>query len=68
MTRESLSQLGLQLAIALVLALPVHYLLNQFEIATHIPVEGFSRGAVIGIVCVFLPSVFFRYYEIRRRA
>ena len=67
-TKEPLSRFALQLVIGFVLVFPVHDLLNQFEIATHVPVEGLARGFLIAILCVFMPALFLRYYEIRRRA
>jgi hypothetical protein len=68
MTRETLSRFGLQFAIGLLLLFPTTVLLNQLEVTTGVQVEGFSRGIVILVVCVWLPMAFLRFYEVRRRA
>jgi hypothetical protein len=68
MTRESISRLGLQLVIGVILVFPVTYFLNLFEVTTKIPVEGFFRGIVILVFCVWPPVAFLHFYEVRRRA
>jgi len=68
MTCKALSRFGLQFVIGLLLLFPTTVLLNQLEITTRLPVEGFSRGVVILIVCVWMPTAFLHFYEVRRRA